>query len=146
MEEEKRIIEVNGVKLEVDMRYATRIDTFKIGSFVKVLRVSSYENSVYPGVVVGYEPFQNHPTIIVAYLTRGYGDKEIQFLSYNEGTEGYEIVLADPNDLSFECSSVLEMFDNKINKLEMEIQELKVRKEFFIRQFGHYVNKVMEEK
>ena len=39
--EEKRIIEVNGIKMEVDLRNAKRIDQFKVGDSVKVL-VKSY--------------------------------------------------------------------------------------------------------
>ena len=34
--EEKRIIDINGMKMEVDLRTAKRIDTFKVGDNVKV--------------------------------------------------------------------------------------------------------------
>ena len=36
-EDNKRIIEINGIKMEVDLRNAKRIDTFKVGDPVKVL-------------------------------------------------------------------------------------------------------------
>ena len=36
----KKIVEVNGIKLEVDMRYAKRIDEFRVGDTVKVLDVN----------------------------------------------------------------------------------------------------------
>ena len=35
--EEKRIVEIDGVKIEVDLRTAKRIDTFAVGDNVKVL-------------------------------------------------------------------------------------------------------------
>ena len=35
MDENKRIIEVNGVKIEVDLRSAKRIDEFKVGGYRK---------------------------------------------------------------------------------------------------------------
>ena len=35
--EEKRLVEINGIKMEVDMRSARRVDTFKVGDNVKVL-------------------------------------------------------------------------------------------------------------
>ena len=35
--EEKRIVEIDGVKIEVDLRTAKRIDTFRVGDNVKVL-------------------------------------------------------------------------------------------------------------
>ena len=30
-EENKRVVEINGIKMEIDLRYAKRIDTFKVG-------------------------------------------------------------------------------------------------------------------
>ena len=68
-EQEKTIIEVGGVKLEVDMRYARRVDTLRVGDRVKCL-VKKYGNTheTYPGVVVGFEPFPSLPSIVVAYL------------------------------------------------------------------------------
>lgn len=44
--DQKRIIEVNGVKLEVDLRNARRVDEFRVGSPVKVLvkNYSTYES------------------------------------------------------------------------------------------------------
>jgi hypothetical protein len=36
MEENKRIVEIDGVKIEVDLRSAKRIDTFRVGDNVKV--------------------------------------------------------------------------------------------------------------
>lgn len=35
--EERRIVEINGVKIEVDMRTAKRVDSFRVGDNVKVL-------------------------------------------------------------------------------------------------------------
>ena len=40
MENTKTQIEINGVKLEVDLRNATRIDEFKVGDNVKVKIIS----------------------------------------------------------------------------------------------------------
>lgn len=50
--ETKRIIEINGVKLEIDTREAVSIDTVKVGDPVKVLikDYSSYKS--FPGVVI----------------------------------------------------------------------------------------------
>ena len=38
--ENKRIIEVNGVKMEIDLRQAKVIDNYKVGDYVKVKVVS----------------------------------------------------------------------------------------------------------
>lgn len=44
MEEYKKIVEINGIKMEVDMRHAKTIDTYKIGDRVKVL-VKQYSDT-----------------------------------------------------------------------------------------------------
>ena len=44
MADEKRIIEIDGMKVEVDLRHAKRVDTFKVGDNVKILD-KSYEDS-----------------------------------------------------------------------------------------------------
>lgn len=41
---ETTIIEINGVKLEIDLRHAKRIDNLRVGDTVKVLR-KRYDDS-----------------------------------------------------------------------------------------------------
>ena len=55
MATETQVIEINGVKLEVDMRYAKRVDLLRIGSRVKVLVKTYSEYKIYPGVKIGRE-------------------------------------------------------------------------------------------
>ena len=62
----KKIIEINGVKMEVDLRHATQIHTeIKIGSKVKVLHKQHGGQNIYHGVVCGFENFVDLPTIEV---------------------------------------------------------------------------------
>lgn len=56
MENGKTIIEVNGVKLEVDLRTARRIDEIRIGDRVKVLIKGYSDYKVHAGTVIGFEP------------------------------------------------------------------------------------------
>ena len=74
--ENKTVIEVNGVKLEVDLRQAVRIDTLGVGDRVKVMVKIYSDYKVYAGVVVGFEPFKELPTIIIAYLDTQYKTPE----------------------------------------------------------------------
>ncbi len=63
---ENKIIEINSVKLEVDRRSAERVDQIQVGDRVKVLNKQYSDYKVYHGVVIGFEPFEELPTIIVA--------------------------------------------------------------------------------
>lgn len=138
--EGKTIIEVNGIKLEVDLRSARRIDTLAIGSRVKCLRKGyGGDMTTFPGVVVGFEPFPTLPTIVVAYLDTGYGSKGMVFKSFNAETKDFEVVAdLDNNALEVDRANVLANFDREIDKKQREIDEMKAHRDFFLAKFGSY--------
>ena len=67
-----KTIEINGVKLEVDLRTCRRIDTFKVGDNVKILKKQYNEYRVYSGVIVDFVNFKERPAIVVAYFDHDY--------------------------------------------------------------------------
>ena len=71
MEDSKRIIEIDGVKVEVDLRTAKRVDSFKVGDNIKILD-KEYDNyKVKPGIIVDFAEFQELPTIVIAVFEEG---------------------------------------------------------------------------
>ena len=136
---ETTIIEIQGVKLEVDLRHAKRIDKFAIGDKVKLLKKKysdSYE--VYPGVIVGFENFRELPTIIIAYLESDYSGAEIKFEHFNKNSKEVDIVHTDPGYLPLEKSWVIEKMDKEILKKEQEIEDIKRKKAYFLAHFEEY--------
>jgi len=140
-EQEKTIIEVGGVKLEVDMRYARRVDTLRVGDRVKCL-VKKYGNTheTYPGVVVGFEPFPSLPSIVVAYLdTSSYNGDTLKVKTFNQKTEDFEIVPdVDRNSLEVDKGRVLTMLDRDIEKKREELNQSELRRQYFLDNFGSY--------
>lgn len=133
------IIEVNGVKLEVDLRTAKRIDELKIGSRVKCLVKRYSDWATYAGIIVGFEPFPSKPTIVVAYLECDYSSATIKFQSFNSDTKDFEIVAdLDHNSLEINREHMLNIFERDINKKEIELQEMKEKREFFLKNFGSF--------
>lgn len=60
---QKTIVEINGIKLEVDLRTAKRVEEYKVGDMVKVLKKEygdSYKS--YAGMIVGFDAFVALPT------------------------------------------------------------------------------------
>ncbi len=94
MDENKRIIEVNGVKIEVDLRSAKRIDEFKVGDTVKVLDNRNDKNELRTGVITDFANFKELPTIMVAVYKAGdyWSKPTVEFIPYNANTENIEIV------------------------------------------------------
>lgn len=139
MDSNKTVIEINGVKMEVDLRYATRIDHLQVGSRVKCLVKTYSEHQVYPGVIVGFEPFQNLPSIVVAYLKNEYSGADLVFKSYNAESKDFEIV-ADQDNTSLEVNKqkITTLMQRDINKKQAEVQAAQEQLNFFLKNFASY--------
>jgi hypothetical protein len=137
---EKQIVEINGIKMEVDMRHATRIDTLVVGSKVKVLIKSDYSApEVKSGVVVGFEAFKDLPTIIVCYLNISYSEAKLEFAYINsDSAKKYDIVLSVDEELPVEKSDVLSRMDKEIAKKHEEIADIERKRDYFLKNFDHY--------
>lgn len=137
---EKKIIEINGVKLEIDLREATTIDTVKVGDAIKLLK-KKYSDSwdSFPGTIVGFDCFKTLPTIIVAYIENSYSDDALLKFAYiNAEAKDCEIVKCNEHDLVIERGTILNRFDRAIGKAEREIEDLKIKKRYFETQFSRF--------
>jgi hypothetical protein len=144
MTEATKIIEINGVKFEVDARTATlrQIDTIRVGARVKVLKKKYNDDyEVHHGVVVGFEPFKDAPTIIIAYIETSYGSAPaIKFLYFHAKSQE-QIIISDENDKeSLIASDITGQIDREIVKKKQEIQDLEDRRAYFLRSFQSYWN------
>jgi hypothetical protein len=142
--DQKRIIEVNGVKLEVDMRYARKIEELRVGSKVKVLTKNYSGYSVYPGVIIGFEQFDKLPTIVVAYLESNWSTADVKFIYFNEKTEDVEICAAVADEVELNKGDAVKTFDREIQKKESELADLHEKKAYFQKQFAGYFKVAME--
>jgi len=134
----EKLIEVSGVKLEVDLREAKTIESFKVGDNVKVL-TEKYNNEfeVNPGVIVGFEQFENLPTIVIAYIDGEY-NPDLKFIYLNNQSKKTEIVHANKEDMSFEKSEIIEKLNKKIEEKKLEIKDLESKMAYFLKYFNKY--------
>lgn len=137
MNENIRTIEVNGVTLEVDMRYAKRIDQFKVGDTVKVLDNRNDRNEVKTGVITDFANFKELPTIMVAvYKAADYWSKPtIEFVPYNADTEGIEIVGVSAEEVIVSRETIVQKFDDEIARKRDELNDLIVKRDTFVKYF-----------
>lgn len=137
-----REIEINGVKVEVDMRYARRIDTFKVGDNVKILKkrnpdsVYDREDEVFPGMIVDFANFKELPTLVIAYYKTTYSTPTVDFIYYNANTSGYEIVYCDENELVVSENSIRQRFEHAIEEKQRELDELIAKRDYFFEKFA----------
>ena len=143
-ENTKHTIEINGVKMEVDLRHATQVyNELKIGSKVKVLAKEYSSHEVYHGVIVGFENFASLPTIEVCYLKVDYHGPELKFVSINTKTsERFEIVPAIDWSPLAKKEEVLNWFDKEITTLEERIRQTKDKKALCEKYLGIFVKEL----
>lgn len=139
---ETTIVEVNGVKLEVDMRTAKRVETLRVGSRVKVLTKPNYGSTqVFAGVVVGFEPFPTKPSILVAYMHQEYNKAEVKVVAINSDTKDFEMVASIDDEL-FSRNEVLTKFDKQIAVKQREMDDLVEQRTYFETNFAAYWTKI----
>lgn len=137
---DKHVIEINGVKMEVDLRHARRIDTMRVGDRVKVLtKLYGGEYKIHAGTIIGFEPFKELPTIVVAYLDVSYAEATVKFLYFNAASKDVEIVVAvDDDTLDVNKAGVLAHMDRAIQRKQDEVEDLKLKRAFFLANFRAY--------
>lgn len=138
MDENKRIIEINGVRLEVDLRSARRIDEFRVGDSVKVLDNRSGKNEMKAGVITDFANFKDLPTLIVAVYRAGdyWSKPSIEFITFNSETEGVEIVGVSAEEIIVSRETVVQKFDDEIAKKRDELNDLIIKRDTFVKYFG----------
>jgi hypothetical protein len=137
---DKTIIEVNGVKLEVDLRTCKVVDHLAVGDSVKVLIKDYNGYKSYPGVIVGFDNFKELPTVIISYCEHGYSNVDMKYVYYNSKSENVEVIAANEHDMEFSKADVLKSFDRQIDHKSLEIKEIERKKEYFLNHFQKYFN------
>ena len=129
---EKTVIDINGVKLEVDLRQATTVESYKIGDKVKVLKKQWGDTwTSYAGVIVGFDNFKNAPTIIILFIA----STNLEFVSFNKESKDIEICPASI-DMQIEKEDVVNKLNRDIQQKEAAVSEAKEKRDLFLRQFG----------
>ena len=138
-EDQKRVVEIGGVKMEIDLRYAKTIENYRVGDKVKVLK-KNYGDSFtsYPGIIVGFDDFKNLPTIVIAYVHADYSGAKIEFIYLNSATKEVEICPMVKDEIMLNKNTALGFFDREIEKKRHELEDLEMKKKYFLDTFGQH--------
>lgn len=137
---------IGAVTIAAGRDAAIRAEVLKVGDPVRVFVKPSYgEAAVHTGVIVGFEPFKEMPTIIIAYVEVSYNKAEMKMLYFNEKSTGTEILpaVADCN-IDIEHSRVLDFFDSEETKALATVDEIRAKRRYFEKYFGSVIPKVLE--
>ena len=138
LNEFEREIEIDGVKVAVDMRTVKKIDVYRVGDNVKVLK-KSYDNyRTYSGVIVDFVNFKELPAIVVAYFDQDYSGTSIEFVTITKDTNDIEIAPCLPHELSINKNRVIDKFNYEIEQQQHKVDELKAKRDYFLENFGKF--------
>lgn len=137
-EQQKRIIEIGGIKMEVDLRDCKVVEHYKVGDQIKVLMKKYSDYKSFPGVIIGFDNFKNLPSILIAYLEMDYSGANVHFLTFHEQLEDVEICPLNELDKYFDKSEAMEQLDKKIDKAKDEVKDLEMKKKYFESTFAKY--------
>ena len=137
----KREIEINGIKFEVDMSTAKRIDTFKIGDNVKVLDKGYSDYKILDGVITAFVNFKDLPTIEVAVFESSWSEVKIRFIYINENAENYEITPSSYYESKIEKNKVVESLNREIETKKSKIRDLENKKNWFVKYYEKHFEK-----
>lgn len=133
-----RQVEIGGIKVEVDLRTVKHITTYKVGDNVKLL-MKEYSNFVVkPGVIVDFVNFKENPAIVVAYFDQNYAGTSIKFVTIHKDTTDIEMAPCLPHELELNKDRVLDRFDLEIANKLRDAEELRQKKEYFVKNFGRF--------
>lgn len=132
----KKIVEINGIKVEVDMREAKKIEKFKVGDPIRVLWKKYSEWKTSYGVIIDFTEFQHKPAIDILYVKEDYDKVELIFKTITEDSEDIEIAPINNIDLKFSRGDILKIIQEKIEEEKEKLRVLKFKKEEFKKYFG----------
>ena len=134
-----RQIEIDGIKVEVDLRTAKKVDVYKIGDNVKVLKKTyNNEHSVYSGVIVDFVAFKELPAIVVAYFEQDYNGVNIKFETITKESQGIEIAPCLPHEMKINKARVIDKFNIAIASKQRDVDELVQKRDYFVENFSKF--------
>lgn len=133
------VVEINGIKLDVDVENAKVVNEYKVGMNVKVL-VKEYSGYVaYPGVITEFVNFKELPTIVIAVFKESYLGVDIEFVYYNTANaDKYEIAPSCEHELKINKERAVDKFNNFIEKKKAEMEDAIAKRDYFIKYFDKH--------
>lgn len=115
---------------------------------MQVLKKSYSSWECYAGVVTQLLPFKDKPAMEIMYLENTYSSCEIKKIVIVQGVEGEEtprVVKMDDKFLPFTKERCIDILQKKITEKQNELEEAKLKLEYFQTYFNHYFEEIYKQ-
>jgi hypothetical protein len=133
MDENTRIVEINGIKMEIDLRQAKIVENYRVGDSVKLLRKRYSDYEVLPAAIVGFTEFKNLPSIELLAVDRS---GEVSFFVWNEKSEGMEIAPFNKYEMMFDYSDILDKLNKDLEQKKAAVASAEAKRKAFVETFA----------
>ena len=99
---------------------------------------------VFSGVIVDFVAFKERPAIVVEYFDNDYTGVNIRFETITKDTTGIEIAPCLPHEMTINKDRVIDKFNYAIDKAQHEVDELKQKRDYFIKNFSKFFEETQE--
>lgn len=131
------IIEVNGIKLDIDERTARTVESYRVGDRVKVLVKGHATYDIHVGVIVGFTAFKALPTIEIMYLAiNAWDSNPLKFVAVNAETTGVEIAPMNDAEVVLDQADVLARLDREIRSARHKLEDLERKRVYFTERYA----------
>jgi hypothetical protein len=140
-DEGKVTISIKGAEFVVSQDDARITSQLRVGDRVKVLTKTYSDHAIHAGVVLGFLPFKELPSIEIAYIEKSYSGADLKFLTFNNETKDTEVLrISDEEEdlLLLDRDLVHKHFTRERHKHELAISELHDKEEYFRKHFAVY--------
>jgi hypothetical protein len=88
--------------------------------------------------VIGFEPFKDLPTIVVAYVEEDWLKYEIKVVAINSKQENFDLIAAVDPDFSIDREVIIKRFDRQVAAKRREIEAIEEQRRYFETNFKAY--------
>jgi hypothetical protein len=140
----REIVRFGNFEMDVEVTQVNRIESFKVGDAVKLLKKKGSYNqaSTMAGVIVGFDNFESSPAIVVLTMEQSYSDVNFSFITITSESEDYDMIHYSGYEQLFTRDNVMRIFDRKIAEAEMKLNEMNAKRSYFDQKFASAFEKV----
>lgn len=143
IKKELTTIEINGMKFAVDLSTAKQVYEYKVGDSVKVLTKKWNDNfEVHPGVITGFDIFNDKPGINVAYID---GNNLVFKTVVGDSKDLQLAPMMNAADVQLERSMVVQELEDNIRRCERELQVARNKLIYFEKHFDKMFSGIVKD-
>ncbi len=126
------IVDIAGVKMEVDLRTAKRVENYRVGTSIKVLKEQYGDYKSYPGVIIGFTEFKERPSMDIMY----FNGSDVEFVSLHKESKGIEIAPFNKYEFEYQRDDIVYRLDRNVVQAEEALRSAQTKRKVFLDNFG----------